>query len=244
MNLWNKLFAGRASPKAEVVERQSSHSSAPKPSTPSAPAGKNYVVISATSENMVPIASAQGSLTTIQYDGGPAELFYERMSKELISQHGPLVGADYVSHWPKFEIWFRYKDGAAIYSGQRTGHHDIHFLTMGYHGEGPRYVRHFLAAAGFDLTSDQIDSIKPGDSIEFRDSKAVIVREKDKVVETQDVVFDQEEKRIAAGLPATYRYYNGPSKASAVAFLEKQNITARSFFIAVTTPDGIFWAIT
>lgn len=168
------------------------------------------------------------------------EPFYERMSKDLISKHGPLVGVDYVSHFPKFEIWFCYKDGTRIYSGQRTGHHDIHFMTLGYVGEGPRCARHFLAVAGFDLTCEQIESIKPGDSIQLRDGKAVIVREKDKVVETDEVTFDREEKRIEAGFPATYRYYKGPNKAAAVAFLEKQNITAQSFFIGVKTPEGMF----
>lgn len=113
-------------------------------------------------------------------------------------------------------------------------------MTLGYVGEGPRYARHFLAAAGFHLTSEQIDSIKPGDSIELRDGRAIIVREKDKVVETQGVVFDHEEKRIEAGFPATYRYYKGPSKAAAMVFLEKQNVTARSFFIGVKTPEGMF----
>jgi hypothetical protein len=56
----------------------------------------------------------------------------------------------------------------------------------------------------------------------------------------QLVTFDREEKRIDSGLPTTYRYYKAPSKAVAVAFLEKQNITAKSFFVAVKTPEGTF----
>jgi len=57
---------------------------------------------------------------------------------------------------------------------------------------------------------------------------------------TQVVIFDREEKRIDVGVPTTYRYYRAPSKAAAVAFLEKQNITAQSFFLAVKTPEGTF----
>jgi len=199
---------------------------------------KGYVVVSGTSENMEPILRAEAALTTLQYNGGPAEPFYERMSRDLISKHGPLVSVDYASHFPKFEIWFCYKDDMRIYSGQRTGHYDIHFLSLGYVGEGPRYARHFLAAAGFDLTSEQIESIKPGDSIQLRDGKAVIVREKDKVVQSSEVTFLKERKEIVAGFPATYRHYSAPSKAVATQFLEKQNITAQSYFVVVETPEG------
>jgi hypothetical protein len=59
-------------------------------------------------------------------------------------------------------------------------------------------------------------------------------------VAERQIVFDHEENRIAAGFPATYRYYKGPSEASAMAFLERQSVTARSFFIVVQTPEGVF----
>jgi hypothetical protein len=244
MNIWKKLFGGGSKPAASILNQPT----APQLSiAESPPAGKEHAVISGSSKNtedpspdMLPILRLEGVLTMLEYDGGPGELYYERLSTDLIRRHGSLVGVDYVSHWPKFEIWFRYKDGAAVYSGQRTGHYDIHFLTMGYVGQGPRYARHFLSAAGFDLTYEQIESVKPGDSIELKDGKTIIVREKDKVVETQEVVFDHEEKRIAAGLPAIFRYYKGPSKAAAEAFLMMQNVTARSFFLCVKVPEGMF----
>jgi len=201
---------------------------------------EEYAVLSGSIENMQPMFSAASSLVTLQYTGGPVEQYYERMSKDLIRKYGPLVGVDYVSHYPKFEIWFCYKDGTRIYSGERTGHYDIHFMSLGYTGEGPRYARHFLTAAGFDLTSEQIESIEPGDSIQLKDSKTVIVREKDKVVENVEVTFDREIKSNSMGFPATYKLYKGSNRAVAIEFLEKQNITAQSFFIGVKTPEGTF----
>ncbi|WP_435548012.1 hypothetical protein [Desulfobacterium sp. N47] len=237
MSIWKKLFGG-SKPSAPATPKI-----APVPTPPSAqPAstGKGYVVLSGTIDNMEPMMRAGAALGTLQYDGGPVEPFYERMSRDLISKHGPLVGVDYVSHFPKFEIWFCYRDGTRIYSGQRTGHYDIHFMSLGYAGEGPRYARHFLAAAGFDLTSEQIESIKPGDSIQLKDGKAVIVREKDKVVESDEVTFDREVKGLSMGFPATYSLYKGPNKDAAMAFLEKQNITAQSYFVGVKTPEGTF----
>jgi tetratricopeptide (TPR) repeat protein len=98
------------------------------------------------------------------------------MSQDLISRHGALQRVDYVSHFPDFEIYFTYEDGTKLYSGKRTGNYDIHFLTLGYVGEGPRYAHHFLKAAGLELSSDEIESIRPGDCIVPRDGKAIIVR--------------------------------------------------------------------
>jgi CHAT domain-containing protein len=204
------------------------------------PEGNEYVVLSGTSEDMEPMMRQGVVLNTLPYHGRPREPFYEGMSRDLLRKHGPLVGVDFVSDWPKFEIWFRYKDGTGIYSGHRTGQYDIHFLSLGYVGDGPRLSRHFLAAAGFDLTSAQIESIRPGDSIATKDGTAVIVRAHEKVVDTNEVTFTREEKRIEAGFPATYRYYKGASKAVALAFLDKQDITAQSFFVAVETPEGMF----
>lgn len=209
-------------------------------SKPPAPQTQGSAVLTGDLNNLEPMMRAGMAMETLRYDGGPVEGFYERMSKDLIAKHGPLVSVDYASHFPKFEIWFCYKDGGRIYSGQRTGNYDIHFLTLGYVGEGPRYARHFLAAAGFDLTSEQIDSIRPGDSIQLKDGKAVIVREKDKVVESSEVTFDREVKADSMGFPAIYKLYKGPNKKTAVAFLEKQNITAQSYFVGVKTPEGTF----
>jgi hypothetical protein len=105
----------------------------------------------------------------------PIEASYEAMSKHLVREHGPLVRVECLSHWPKFEIKFHYQDGVCIYSGARTGNYDINFLSLGYVGQGPRYAEHFLRAAGFDLTTEEIDRIKAGDSIVLRDGKAVVV---------------------------------------------------------------------
>lgn len=54
------------------------------------------------------------------------------------------------------------------------------------------------------------------------------------------VKFSHEENRIASGFPATYRYYNAPNKASAIAFLQKNPVTRGSFFLVVKTPEGVF----
>jgi len=114
------------------------------------------------------------------YGGGklpdPGKYHYWHISQNLVSVHGHLVQVRYLSHFPKFEINFKYKDGFTLYSGQRTGTYDIHFLSLGYWGEGPRYAWVFLAAAGFDLTEDEVASIRPGDKIEMRSGKAVIIR--------------------------------------------------------------------
>jgi ankyrin repeat protein len=106
----------------------------------------------------------------------PIETSYVAMSTQLVRDHGLLERVEYLSHWPKFEIKFYYRDGTSIYSGQRTGKHDINFLSLGYVGEGPRYARHFLEAAGFNLTTDEIACIKVGDNIVVRDGKAVLIK--------------------------------------------------------------------
>jgi len=103
----------------------------------------------------------------------PVESLYEAMSRQLVRDHGPLERVEYLSHWPGFEIKFYYKDGACVYSGPRTGKHDINFLSLGYVGEGPRYARHFLEAAGFSLSSDEIASVRVGDRIVLRDGRPV-----------------------------------------------------------------------
>ncbi len=204
----------------------------------------NSVSVSVTTEinDIVSAQMVESALETISYEGESVEQFYERMSKALINTHGPLVSVDYISHFPKFEIYFTYKDGMRIYSGQRTGHYDIHFLTLGYVGEGPRYAQHFLSAAGFDLTSEQIESIEPGDSILLKNKKAVIQKKKDKVKKdaSGEVKFLREISGESFGATATYVLYEGPHKAAAIAFLEKQDITAQSYFIGVKTPEGTF----
>ena len=229
----------------------------PAPKSQTAPASTAATTSSATNE-AAPTDSVSFSVTTdldditlaslaesagetISFEGGPIEPFYERMSRDLISRHGPLVSVDYMSHFPKFEIWFAYEDGMRIYSGQRTGNYDVNFLSLGYVGEGPRYARHFLSAADFDLTTDQIASVRPGDSIEIKNDKATIVRKKDKVDEEDlgAVKFLHEREEVVFGAPATYRHYSAPDKEAAKKFLDKQDITAQSFFVVVETPEGV-----
>jgi hypothetical protein len=101
---------------------------------------------------------------------------YWMISKRLIAMHHRLVRISYLSHFPKFEINFEYQDGAIVYSGERTGTYDIHFLSLGYEGEGPRYARVFLAAAGFHLSADEIASIRPNDTIQMMFGKPLIIR--------------------------------------------------------------------
>ncbi len=110
---------------------------------------------------------------------GHAEMedFYREMSRDLIVEHGSLVRVEYLSHFPKFEINFVYEDGTSIYSGERTSIYDVHFMSLGYIGEGPRYARYFLAATGFDLSTKDIDSIRHGDTIVLKDGVAQIMRQ-------------------------------------------------------------------
>ena len=172
------------------------------------------------------------------YDGGPVEAYYESVSRQLIEKHGQLLDVDYTSHFPKFEIYFHYEDGTRLYSGPREGIYDLNFLSLGYVGEGPRYARHFLAAAGFELTSDDIASIKPGDSIVMRDGAAVIVREDDKVTAAPGVTFREKRNEETMGFMATYMHYDAPDMETAKAFLDAQDITAQSYFVVVDTPEG------
>jgi len=106
----------------------------------------------------------------------PVEASYELISRQLISEHGPLILVEYLSHFPKFEINFHYQDGTRIYSGERTGKYDINFLSLGYTGEGPRYAEYFLGAAGFKLSHAVIAGIKPGDQIVLENGKPKIVK--------------------------------------------------------------------
>jgi len=75
------------------------------------------------------------------------------------------------------EPFFRYEDGYSVFSGIHTSAtHDISWMGFWYAGAGPRHLRHFLLAAGIDLTSGQIESRKSGESMDIRDGKPVIFR--------------------------------------------------------------------
>ncbi|MGI9545905.1 MAG: acyl carrier protein [Flavobacteriaceae bacterium] len=202
------------------------------------PVKTSYIVTDA--KDMSKASQLEAAMETIKYNGGDIEQYFREMSENLISRHGPLVGVDYMSHFPKFEIYFAYQDGMRIYSGERSGDVDINFLTLGYYGEGPRYAKQFLSAAGFEMTPEQIDSIEPGDSLALHDGKVKIIKKSEKVVEDDmgDVKFLRERNEISYGTPAIYRHYSAPDKATAKEFLDKQTITAQSYFVVVETPEG------
>lgn len=125
------------------------------------------------------VALLSGTTVTAAWEQAhPIETSYETMSKQLVREHGPLEQLEYLSHYPNFEIKFYYQDGTYVYSGARTGKYDINFLSLGYIGEGPRYAMHFLKAAGFDLTTEEIAGIKEGDSIVLRNGRTVVNRGK------------------------------------------------------------------
>jgi len=192
--------------------------------------------------DMATASMVESTLETLSYDGGPIEHFYEDMSKDLINRHGPLISVDYISHYPNFEICFAYKDGMRIYSGRRTGQYDVHFLSLGHVGEGPRYARHFLSAAGFVLTTEQIEAIEPGDSIFRKNNKTFIQKKGDKIKDDDSgkIRFLREVVGKSFGATATYVLYEGPNRSEAMAFLATQDITAQSYFVGVKTPEGTF----
>jgi len=103
----------------------------------------------------------------------PIPRLYRQMAGDLISKHGPLKRVKYLSHFPKFEINFVFEK-KTVYSGERRGQYDIHFLSLGYFGEGPRYAREFLAEAGFAMTPEDIEAIKPGAVIQLKDGTVVV----------------------------------------------------------------------
>ncbi len=56
--------------------------------------------------------------------------------------------------------------------------------------------------------------------------------------EPDEVVFIREERKQGAGGTAVYRVHRGPNKASAMAFLQQNPVTAQLVYIVVETPDG------
>jgi ankyrin repeat protein len=101
------------------------------------------------------------------------EPHYRKMAQDLRRAHGNLLRVEYLSHWPDFGINFVFERGT-VYSGKRTGQHDIHFLTLGYVGEGPRYARAFLDELGFPLSIEEIEDIRMGAIIQLRDGRVAV----------------------------------------------------------------------
>jgi hypothetical protein len=98
---------------------------------------------------------------------------YRKMARELIAKYGPLKCVKFLSHYPNFDIDFIYQNDT-VHSRQRTGEYDVHFLRLGYIGEGPRYARAFLDESGISLSSKQIEELKPGAVIELEDGKVKV----------------------------------------------------------------------
>ena len=73
----------------------------------------------------------------------PLDEHYRAMMRTYVAKHGPLQHVVCVSHYPAFEVDFAF-ERATIRSGRRRGQHDVHFLALGYSGEGPRCARVFL----------------------------------------------------------------------------------------------------
>lgn len=86
---------------------------------------------------------------------------YRNLARTLTTRFGRLTRVEYLSHYPNFEINFVFERGT-VYSGRRRGERDIHFLSLGYVGEGPRYAREFLDELGFRMSSEEIAQIEPG----------------------------------------------------------------------------------
>jgi len=101
------------------------------------------------------------------------EAHYRQMARDLIHRYGKLIRVEYLSHFPDFEINFVFEQ-QTVYSGRRRGQYDIHFLSLGYVGEGPRYARAFLEEAGFSLSTEEIEDICPGAIVEVREAQVVI----------------------------------------------------------------------
>lgn len=221
MNFFKKLFGNKSSNQDRILESEDS----------------SYHIVDLNTAQMM-----ESNAETISYNGGNIESFYEEMSRELIKHHGKLIEVDFLTHFPKYEMYFTYEDGMRLYSGKHTGDIDIHILSLGYVGQGPKYAQHFLGTAGFNLTTDQIESIRPGDSIKLKDGIAIIEKKNEKVNETdsEKVKFSHERNEIVYGAPAIYRHYTAPDEKSAMSFLENQNITAQSYFVVVDTPEGTF----
>ncbi|MBM4028124.1 MAG: hypothetical protein FJ280_22430 [Planctomycetes bacterium] len=164
--------------------------------------------------------------------------FYEDLSQRLTEAHGSLVRVDYTEHYPRFAICFLYDDGHRVHSGARTGRIDIHRLALGYVGHGPEWAHCFIRAAGLDISYEDIATIRPGDSIEFKEGRTLLVRKEDKVTKDQEglVQFSEEINKYGG----IYRLYTAPTEEAAKDFLRQQEVASQGFFIIVKTPDDAF----
>ncbi len=131
--------------------------------------------------NLVPqwknlcVSGTSSEVEAAQENYNPTVIQYRTMARDLIARYGSLRRVEYLSHYPNFEINFVF-ERQTVLSGPRRGGYDIHFPSLGYVGEGPRYAQAFLDELGFGLTVDQMDSIEPGDVIERRHTGDVVIK--------------------------------------------------------------------
>lgn len=64
--------------------------------------------------------------------------------------------------------------------------------------------------------------------------------EKINSTKAEDVKFVKTEYNKIGGITATYKYYSGPSKSSALEFLKQITVKEQFYQIVVETPEGIF----
>ena len=98
---------------------------------------------------------------------------YRTMARNFVQKYGPLSRVECISHYPDFEVRFVFGK-KEIYSGKRRSGYDIHFLRLGYFGEGPRLAQQFLDEAGLAMSADDIGDIKAGAVISLRNGKPVV----------------------------------------------------------------------
>jgi len=119
------------------------------------------------------VSGTSDEIEEAQWKYNPIVLQYRQRMKNLIGEYGQLKRVEYLSHFPDFEINFVF-ERKTIYSGKRRGKHDIHFLSMGYFGEGPRYIHEFLDEAGYKMSLENIAAIKPNAVIQLKNGNVSV----------------------------------------------------------------------
>lgn len=99
------------------------------------------------------------------------------MARELAATHGKLRKVRILTHFPDFNIDFKFDDGVVVRSGKRTGVLDIHMLSFGYYGTGPIMSHAFLEELGYDLLYSQVTSLR-APVVLFKRSNRIIARKR------------------------------------------------------------------
>lgn len=98
---------------------------------------------------------------------------YEALARRMTQRYGPLRRVVLLSHFPDFEIDFEFEAGT-LQSRKRRGVYDIHFLSLGYAGEGPECAHTFLRGVGFDLAFEEITKLQAGAVITLENGRATV----------------------------------------------------------------------